>query len=300
MITEGIDFAKELDLAKKRISLECKEIKSFSLYNYLNDGKYNLILDCRNFKDSTENPGELLIRDSFLLADYIKNSNFKLECNTRLILIMDKEQNLKIDKNLEELRLFIKNSQEIKEIFSIRESFNNFTSKFRFFFLKRDSSTSLKQIASVKYPSMIVDNILFCGSFFNSRNYSQIQLLGIKSIIGLMKENDEQIKKHFDNYNFFEVDEANHSEIEISDIISLIESEIEIGKTPILLYCFSGQTCSLVVAIAYLMKTKKWNINFATAYIMKICNIRNFPGWLYTQLNRINFKDSSEKKLINY
>ena len=45
MITEGIDFAKELDLAKKRISLECKEIKSFSLYNYLNDGKYNLILD---------------------------------------------------------------------------------------------------------------------------------------------------------------------------------------------------------------------------------------------------------------
>ena len=213
---------------------------------------------------------------------------------------MDKEQNLKIDKNLEELRLFIKNSQEIKEIFSIRESFNNFQSKFRFFFLKRDSSTSLKQIASVTYPSMIVDNILFCGSFFNSRNYSQIQLLGIKSIIGLMKENDEQIKKHFDNYNFFEVDEANHSEIEISDIISLIESEIEIGKTPILLYCFSGQTCSLVVAIAYLMKTKKWNINFATAYIMKICNIRNFPGWLYTQLNRINFKDSSEKKLINY
>jgi hypothetical protein len=289
MITEAIDFKKELESAKKRISYESKTLKSFGLYNYLNDGRSNLILDCRYIK-SSEDKQDCILRGCYLFQEFNGIKNFKFENTVRLILILNKDQNLKEDNELEELRSLIKSTSEIKEIFTIQEDFNAFQSKYSFFFLKKDSTENLKQIAYLKYPFMIVENLLFCGNFFNSRNLTQIELLGIKSIIGLMKEEDLELKKKFNNYNFFEVDEANHSEIEIREILDLIDIEIEAGNIPIMLYCFSGQASSLIVAVAYLIKTKKWNINFATAYIMKLCNVNNFQSWLYTQLNRIDFK----------
>ena len=287
---DTIDYKNLLAETKKRMSLEQKQIKKMSLYNFLNDNISNLIIDCRIECESKQLQEGGKIRDSFSINN-IPDTN-EIKKGSRLILILDDEMNLKDDESLAIVRKFVESEDKIeKGIFVIKNSdYQNFVKDFDFLLLNENSDELKLQIARTSFPLMILDNLLYTGNFLNSKNLHQINFLKIGIIISLMNEEDPELKKQFQNYHFIETNEISHAEIDFVEILELMDSERERENKPILVYCFSGQSISISLCIAYLMKSKKWSLEFATGYMMKICPNFKIPAWLYTQLQRIDLK----------
>lgn len=269
---------------KMRMELQSKPIKIHNFYNFLNDGLQNLIINCRKNTDEKE---KLINSEEMNNFSFENFNDSKLNYKFRLILIIENECDIKTEESLEGIRNFIKTNNNIISIFTINdEYFNKFKIKFPVFFLGENSKEIDKIIASSTFPLLILDDILYLGNFLNSKNICQINSLGIKSIISLLKEKDEVLEENFKGYFFFESDEVNHGNLEFQEIIEKIENQINEKQTPILIYCFSGQTLSVAACIVILMKIKKWSLMLATAYMMKIIPDLKIPAWLNFQLNK--------------
>lgn len=276
-------------IVKMRMELDHKPIKLHSFYNFLNDGIINLILDCReDKKDELAKEQKNLINSSELRNFSFENfSTQTINHHIRLILILENDTDLKTKDNLDELREFIKNSTSIYSIFTINEEhFINFQKRFGFYFLNKASSEIEKNVAMSNFPIMVLDDLIFVGNFINSKNKYQIDHLGIKTIVSLLKEKDEILENNFDNYNFFSCDESTHGTVAFNEIVECVLDQINEKQTPVLIYCFSGQTISVAVCIAVLMRYKKWSLMFSTAYMMKIIPDFKMPAWLNAQLNK--------------
>jgi len=271
------------------MNLEHKPIKLHNFYNFLNDGTINLILDCReNKKEEISKEQKNLINSSELRNFSFENfSTQAVNYHIRLILIIDDNCDIKTKENFNGLREFIKNSTSINSIFTINEeNFINFQKRFHFYFLNKEPSEIEKNLALSTFPIMVLDDLLYLGNYMNSGNKYQIGNLGVKTIISLLKEKDEILENHFDNYLFFSCDESTHETINFTDIVECVLQQINEKHTPVLIYCFSGQTISVAVCIAVLMWYKKWNLMFSTAYMMKIIPDFKMPAWLNAQLNK--------------
>ena len=85
--------------------------------------------------------------------------------------------------------------------------------------------------------------------------------------------------------------------IEYNEIYEYINKQINNKNIPILIYCFSGQSASIAVACVFLMKYKKWSIEFSIGYMMKISPIINIPSWLFTQLQRFQENEKIKEKM---
>jgi len=278
------------NIVKMRMNLEHKTIKLHNFYNFLNDGVTNLIIDCRlNKLDIFDKELKTLIHSNdirnFSFEDF---KNQKLDDLIRLILIIDNNCDIKSNEKLEELRNFIKASTFINAIFTINEeNLINFHNRFNFYFLN-DSATEIeKNVAMSNFPIMVLDGLLFLGNYLNSKNKYQLEHLGIKTIISLLKEKDEILENNFGNHYFFSCDEVTHGTINFRDIVECAIEQIDEEQAPVLIYCFSGQTISVAICIAFLMKYKKWSLMFATAFMMKIIPDFKIPAWLNAQLNKL-------------
>lgn len=271
---------------------------SFSNFNLENQYKFRLILIVEN---------NFNIKADIKDIETLNTISEKTENSQK-----NTEENLKENdpyeiylKNLRNLRNFIKENNNILSIYTINEdNFNTFKAKYPVFFLKETSGkTSPKNsekiskeisanfqkdkiLASSTFPLLIIDNLLYLGNYLNSKNKSQINALGIKSIISLLKEKDYVLKENFKDYFFFESDEINHGNMEFQEILEIVERQIKEKQVPILVYCFSGQTMSVAACIVILMKIKKWSLMLATAYMMKIIPDLKIPAWLNFQLNK--------------
>jgi hypothetical protein len=287
MQSESIDINKMLERSKKRLAFESKSIKKMALYNFLNDGLANLIIDCRkDFENNIKQEGGY-IRNSFHMQT-IKLNEIALKTPTRLILIMNDSNDLKTDESLDYLRAYIKEQDLIDSIYIInQDDYREFVLKCPFFLINKDSDSLKVQIASTSFPLLVIDGIIYTGNFLNSKNIYQLKELDIKCIISMLKEKDFDLHNYFLNTHHIETDEVGHGEIDFNEAIDLINSEIQASNIPILIYCFSGQSLSIALCIAYLMKTKNWSLEFSTAYMMKIQPNLKLPSWLYTQLQRL-------------
>lgn len=287
---QPIDIKKTYEATKKRMSLETKIIKSMSIYNFLNDTLPNLFIDCRdNFEEKFKLEKECYILNSFVLKKF-PYTTVKIKPDTRLVLIMNEKQSLKEDKELEKLREYIKNENNIKELY-VTNDYSKFTEKYPYLLINDNSSKEELLLAQTNYPIMILDDLLYIGSFFNSKNLTQIEKLGIKTIVTLAANPDTELKKKFENLEHFEVDEEGHGEIDYLDIIFHLQCEIEKKNTPIMIYCFSGKSVSVAVIIAFLMRFKKWPLQLATGFLLKLVPNCNLPAWLFSQLSRIDFSE---------
>jgi len=285
-----IDIQKEIESTKKRINLDFKKIKSMSLYNFINDTLPNLIIDCRdNYEENFKKEKEKYILNSFVVNNF-PFTTVKIKPDSRLILIMNEKQDLKTDKDLEKLRKYIYDENNIKDIY-ITTDYTLFAEKYPFLLVNEKSTEDETNLVKTNFPIILLDDLLYIGNFFNSKNLGQIDKLGIKSIITLAAKPDTELKKKFENLEHFEIDEEGHGEIDYLDIVYHMECEIKEKKTPIMLYCFSGKSVSVAVAIAFLMRYKKWPLQLATGFAMKIVPNCNLPAWLFTQLSRINFSE---------
>ena len=257
-------------------TLDSKRIKKMLFYNYINDPIESIIYDCR------------------------KNSNFQIfpniPTNSRLILILNDNEDLKTSNNLEDVRNKIRNNDQISGLFHIFNSdYNDCLKSYPFLFMKN----------RIDLPLCAINDILYIGGFINSKNKQTIQLLKIRTIVSLMKESDNELSKAFgDNYRNFRHEEVNHDEIEYGELSDYIMKQISNKQIPVLIYCFSGKTSSLAAAVPVIKKKKKWPLELSMGYIMKLSPTIEIPSWLYTQLMRyreteeINKKKEMNKKTV--
>ncbi len=239
-------------------TLDSKRIKKMLLYNYVNDSINSIIFDCRDIKNLQNFPN-------------IPN-------NSRLILILKDNEDLKTSKDLAEIRDKIRTNEQISGLFHIfNNDYNDTLKSYPFLFMKN----------RIDLPLCAIPDILYIGGFINSKNKQTIQLLKIKTIVSLMKEPDKELTQAFgDNYRNFRHEEANHDEIEFGELSDYIMKQISNKQTPVLLYCFSGKTSSIAGAVSVIMKFKKWPLELSLGYAMKLSPTIEVPSWLYMQLMR--------------
>jgi hypothetical protein len=239
-------------------TLDSKRIKKMLLYNYLNDSINSIIFDCRDNKNLQNFPN-------------IPN-------NSRLILILKDNEDLKTSNDLTEIRDKIRSNEQISGLFHIfNNDYNDTLKSYPFLFMKN----------RIDLPLCAIPDTLYIGGFINSKNKQTIQLLNIKTIVSLMKEPDKELTQAFgDNYRNFRHEEANHDEIEFGELSDYIMKQISNKQVPVLLYCFSGKTSSIAGAVSVIMKFKKWPLELSLGYAMKLSPTIEVPSWLYMQLMR--------------
>jgi len=249
-------------------SLDSKRIKKMLFYNYINDSMESIIYDCRNIKNLQQFP-------------IIPN-------NSRLILILRDNEDLKTSNDLTQVREKIRNNEAICGLFHIYNiDYNDALKTYPFLFMKN----------RIDLPLCAINDILYIGGFINSKNKQTMQLLKIKTIVSLMKEPDKELSQAFgDNYRNFKHEEVNHDEIEYGEISDYIIKQIKNKKTPVLIYRFSGKTSSLAAAVPVIMKYKNWPLELSMGYIMKLSPTIEIPSWLYTQLMRYRETEEINKK----
>ena len=261
MKNEGLDSINYQELYKsmKMVhTLDSKRIKKMLLYNYVNDSINSIIFDCRDIKNLQNFPN-------------IPN-------NSRLILILKDNEDLKTSKDLTEIRDKIRSNEQISGLFHIfNNDYNDTLKSYPFLFMKN----------RIDLPLCAIPDTLYIGGFINSKNKQTIQLLKIKTIVSLMKEPDKELTQAFgDNYRNFRHEEANHDEIEFGELSDYIMKQISNKQVPVLLYCFSGKTSSIAGAVSVIMKFKKWPLELSLGYAMKLSPTIEVPSWLYMQLMR--------------
>ena len=239
-------------------TLDSKRIKKMLLYNYVNDSINSIIFDCRDTKNVQNFPN-------------IPN-------NSRLILILKDNEDLKTSKDLTEIRDKIRSNEQISGLFHIfNNDYNDTLKSYPFLFMKN----------RIDLPLCAIPDTLYIGGFINSKNKQTIQLLKIKTIVSLMKEPDKELTQAFgDNYRNFRHEEVNHDEIEFGELSDYIMKQISNKQIPVLLYCFSGKTSSIAGAVSVIMKFKKWPLELSLGYAMKLSPTIEVPSWLYMQLMR--------------
>ena len=267
-----INMKEMYQQTKQRMNLDSRQIKKMMLYNYINDSIETVIFDCRN-KENLKNFPEI-------------------KQNSRLILILNDNENLKNSDNLKEI------SEKIKENDNISKGLYHIINSDYNLFLKDYPYLNINNLDNIHLPLCVLNNILYIGNFINSKNKKNLSLLKFKTIISLMKESDKELSELYgDNYRNFKHEEINHDEIEYNEIYEYINKQINNKNIPILIYCFSGQSASIAVACVFLMKYKKWSIEFSIGYMMKISPIINIPSWLFTQLQRFQENEKIKEKM---
>lgn len=250
-------------------TLDSKRIKKMLFYNYINDPIESIIFDCRNQNN---------------LKNFPNTPN-----NSRLILILNDNEDLKKSKDLEIVRDKIRNNEQISGLFHIYNTDYNDTLKtYPFLFMKN----------RIDLPLCAIKDLLYIGGFINSKNKQTIEFLKIKTMVSLMKEPDKELSKAFgDNYRNFKHEEINHDEIEYGELSDYIIKQINNKQIPVLIYCFSGKTSSLAAAISVIMKYKNWPLELSMGYVMKLSPSIEIPSWLYTQLMRYRETEEINKKI---
>ena len=245
-------------------TLDSKRIKKMLFYNYINDPIESIIFDTRNRNNLNNFP--------------------IIPTNSRLILILKNNEDIKTSKELHFLREKIRNNEQISGLFHIFEiDYMDAMKTYPFLFMKN----------RINLPLCAINDILYIGGFINSKNKQTIQLLKIKTMVSLMKEPDKELSLTFgDNYRNFKHEEINHDEIEYGDLSDYVMEQIYNKQIPVLIYCFSGKTSCLAAAVSVIMKFKKWPLELSMGYVMKLSPTIEIPSWLYTQLMR--YKENME------
>ena len=140
-------------------TLDSKRIKKMLFYNYINDPIESIIFDTRNRNNLNNFP--------------------VIPTNSRLILILKNNEDIKTSKDLQFLREKIRNNEQISGLFHIFEAdFADAMKTYPFLFMKN----------RIDLPLCAINDILYIGGFINSKNKQTIQLLKIKTMVLILKE----------------------------------------------------------------------------------------------------------------
>ncbi|GAB2274959.1 Protein-tyrosine-phosphatase ibr5 [Dionaea muscipula] len=104
------------------------------------------------------------------------------------------------------------------------------------------------------FPSEILQDFLYLGSYDNASRAELLKTMGISRILNTVPS-CQNLHKHSFIYHCLEDDKSLH----FDDAIKFLE-ESEREKARVLVHCMSGKNRSPAIVIAYLMKSKGWRL----------------------------------------
>lgn len=240
-----------------------KHINETLLYNLLQDsGVTKFLFDLRKKEEfdksrartSISLPGIENWDGSSNLDDYFKNKVFKSRGNSfvKIIIIYSSEYELK------RLTEYLLKEGNLKIIYVCKE-IEPFKKKYPFMTSSVDHSAMIGS-----FPSEIIDDFMYLGSYESSKNKSQLDLLGITHILNMASELEYEHKKG--DFEYYKCDADDVDGFDISqyfkgalEFIENTEKENLNGKkNKIFIHCAMGISRSATIVVLYLMlKTKK-------------------------------------------
>eukprot|EP01017_Pseudomicrothorax_dubius_P010675 TRINITY_DN13842_c0_g1_i2.p1 TRINITY_DN13842_c0_g1~~TRINITY_DN13842_c0_g1_i2.p1 ORF type:complete len:189 (+),score=51.37 TRINITY_DN13842_c0_g1_i2:60-569(+) len=132
-----------------------------------------------------------------------------------------------------------------------------------------------------KFPIEVLENELFVGDVFHANNRRQLKdlkIINIFDVSGNCKVEFPEV-----NYHGVEIDQERDSLNEIDTLCAQIKAEVDAGNKPVLLYCKDGMK-AVGIAIAYLMFSRKMDVNRASLIIFSRVSNVEINKKLYTQI----------------
>lgn len=180
--------------------------------------------------------------------------------------------------------------QRLSKAFYLKD-FSAFKAKYPLLCIPHPCSSELQAITSMsRFPSELKKDTIYFGNLTNvlSRDFVQLKMLGIKTVVHFTPERFESLEKEF-NCIHYEVKTFN-KELEtlpIHTITEQIQSQVldKKEKLPMFIFCVNGYL-SGAVAVKLLMETNKtFSKELAVASVMnKRYELKDMPHWLYTMI----------------
>ncbi|XP_016470256.1 protein-tyrosine-phosphatase IBR5 [Nicotiana tabacum] len=118
----------------------------------------------------------------------------------------------------------------------------------------RMPAVSEKGIQVSAFPSEILPEFLFLGSYDNASRAELLKTLGISRILNTVPACQNLYKNSF-TYHCLQDDQN----LPFDDAIQFLE-QCEKDRARVLVHCMLGKNRSAAIVIAYLMKSKRWNL----------------------------------------
>ncbi|KAJ4764984.1 hypothetical protein LUZ62_075359 [Rhynchospora pubera] len=131
------------------------------------------------------------------------------------------------------------------------------------------------------FPSEILHDFLFLGSYDNASRSELLKTIGISHILNTVAACQNLYKNSF---TYFVLQDDQN--LRFDDAIGFIE-QCEKIKARVLVHCMSGKSRSAAVVIAYLMKAKGWRLT------------QSFQ-WVKERRPQINLSSGAQQQLVEY
>ncbi|KAJ4817694.1 hypothetical protein LUZ62_030260 [Rhynchospora pubera] len=131
------------------------------------------------------------------------------------------------------------------------------------------------------FPSEILRDFLFLGSYDNASRSELLKTIGISHILNTVAACQNLYKNSF---TYFVLQDDQN--LRFDDAIGFIE-QCEKIKARVLVHCMSGKSRSAAVVIAYLMKAKGWRL------------AQSFQ-WVKERRPQINLSSGAQQQLVEY
>ena len=239
------------------------------MYNMLNDGamkpfihdQFNLlILDSRDLKYYSENH----VITAKHHASFMANSNLTMRLSNYQMVILygnilyDDQDTRELLCVQEDLREYTAN-----DILILKDGFDSFLKEYPFLCTDRDIDTIADRKLLLSYPSVIIDKQLYQGRGDQATNGKIISLLHITHIVNISTEHKNAFpnKLKYLKLVLEDVCETNLFE-HFRKTSDFINNAISNGGR-VFVHCNQGISRSSTITLAYLMRFKKWKLDYA-------------------------------------
>jgi len=244
-------------------------ISIHDLYNILNDGA---------MKPFIHDPYNILILDSRDLqyyvsshvvtakhhAQFMASSNLMINLSSYSMVVVY-SNSLQNDRDTNELINLINDIKEytVLDILVLKEGFDIFSTTYPFLCTEKTIDSIADRKLLVSYPSIILDHELYQGRGDQATNSQIVQVLNITHIVNITTEHKNAFPNKIKYLKLVLEDVSKTNLYEhFNKTCDFINNAICNGGR-VLVHCNQGVSRSSTVSLAYLMKYKKWDLNFA-------------------------------------
>ena len=244
-------------------------LSSYDLYNILNDGSFKpyihdplnlLIVDTRSEEEFKKLHVVTAKHHSVVLSD----SNFTMNLAHYGMIVLyggNVKGNLEL-KKFSEIHASVC-EYVVADVCVVRETFDAFKSVCPFLCTEADVSSTWERRALIIYPSVVVDGCLYQGRGDQATDERVINALGITHIVNITIEHRNAFPNKIKYLRLTLEDVAETNLLRhLRTTSGFIEKAINKGGR-VLVHCNLGVSRSSTVTLAYLMKTKGWNLEKA-------------------------------------
>lgn len=251
---------------------QIKQIDACLLYNLLQDtGVTKHTFDLRSSQEydqsrartSISMPGIENWDEKTSPDDFFKNKQFKGRGSSvyKIILIHNSSEQLK------RLADYLVKECTLKIVY-VCNDFEKFAKKYPFML----TSSTFSAITG-SFPSEIIEDFMFLGSYESSKNKKQLDLLGITHILNMASELEYEHKEGEFKYHKCDANDVDGFDISqyFKDALEFIEkaaNENQNGKkNKIFVHCAMGISRSATIVVLYLMLATKKSLEECLAYV---------------------------------